>query len=160
MLTNRNDIGPGTELQGFILYNDGAGNWSFWTGDGDPGWPAVAGPPVEVGIWQHLAISFDAATNTKTLYFNGSEFDSATDQGYVPNDLRDLHIGGGGDLGTEFRFDGLIDDVGLWDRALSGAEIQNVMTYGVPEPSTLILLATFALSGLGVYGWRRRPRGS
>lgn len=158
-LTNRNDIGPGTELQGFILYNAG-GTWSFWTGDGDPGWPALNGPSVDVGAWQHLAISFDAATGTKKIYFNGTEFASATDQGYVPNDLRELHIGGGGDLGLDFRFDGLIDDVGLWDRALSETEIQGVMVNGVPEPSTVALLATLALSALGVWGWRKWGRGS
>ncbi len=39
VFTSRNDVGPNTELEGFILYNDSGGNWSFWTGDGDPGWP-------------------------------------------------------------------------------------------------------------------------
>ncbi len=154
-LTNRNDVGPGVDLQGFILYN-ASGTWSFWTGDGDPGWPGLNGAPVEVGEWQHLAISFDADTNTKKIFFNGTETASAIDQGYVPNDLRELHIGGGGDLGVDFRFDGLIDDVGLWDRALSETEIQDVMANGVPEPSTVVLLSTLALFGLGAYGWRRR----
>jgi hypothetical protein len=86
---------------------------------------------VETGVWQHLAISFDVGTNTKTLYVNGVEAAVATDQGYMPNTQQELHIGGGGDLGNEFRFMGSIDDIGLWDEALDVAAIVDVMENGV-----------------------------
>ena len=131
VVTNRYDIGPGQNIQGFIIYNDNNGNWAFWTGDGDPMWPQVIGPPVELNTWQHLAISFDSETMTKTLYVNGEEVASATDQGYVPNSGMDLHIGGGGDMGDQFRFVGLIDDVALFDEALSQEDIQDIMENGI-----------------------------
>jgi len=65
-------------------------------------------------------------------------------------------------------FDGLIDDTGIWDRALSVHEIQQLYYGGlqgidlahasivdVPEPATMMLL-TAAVGGLGAYVRRRR----
>jgi len=130
LVTSRHDIGPNVDLRGYILYNDAGGIWNYWTGDGNPGWAGLAGPPVEVGVWQHLAISFDAETMTKRLFVNGVEVASATDQGYVPNQTRDLHIGGGGDMGTQYYFDGSIDDAALWDIALDEGQILDAMDMG------------------------------
>ena len=53
-----------------------------------------------------------------------------------------------------YNFDGLIDDVYIYDRALSPAEVFTLAT--VPEPSTGLLLATGIL-GLAV---SRRRRGA
>jgi hypothetical protein len=75
-------------------------------------------------------------------------------QGVSTNLLRGLHIGGGADDGNSFTWAGRIDDVGFWDTALSQAEIQRVMTGGVPEPGTVWLLG---LSGATLWR-RRRPR--
>ena len=55
------------------------------------------GPSAAMGQWTHLAISFDPATQTKTIYINGTSYDSVTDQGYAPNSSQPLHIGGGED---------------------------------------------------------------
>ena len=131
VVTNRQDP---VENRGFILYSNNSGNWSFWTGDGGSGWDTLDGPAVNVDTWQHLTISYDAATDTKRLYVNGVL--EASDTGgnqYLPNQIRDLHIGGGGDLGDEFRFAGQIDDVALFDAALDLTAIQTYMANGVPE---------------------------
>ena len=133
VVTSRNDIGPAVETQGYIIYNDAGGSWAFWTGHGVAGWPGVPGLPVVLGEWQHVAITYDFDTMTKTLYLDGSEIGIATDQGYVPNIANALHIGGGGDQGNEFRFMGSIDDVGLWDEALSLEDIQDVMENGISD---------------------------
>ncbi len=134
-VTNRYDINTGEETQGFVLYNDNNGNWAFWTGIGptlgNPPWAVLAGPPVEVDAWQHVAISFDADTGTKAMYVNGELVASTTDQPYVPNTFRDLHIGGGGDMGDQYRFVGCLDDVALWDEALTAEQIQDVMENGI-----------------------------
>ncbi len=139
VITSRQDINLGAQTQGYIIYNDANGNWAFWTGQGAPGWPGVVGPTVIVDEWQHLAISYDAETTTKKLYFDGVEMAAATDQIYVPNDLQNLHIGSGGDLGDQFHFSGLIDDVGLWDEALSAEDIQEVMENGIGGGTVEIL---------------------
>jgi hypothetical protein len=39
-----------------------------------------------------------------------------------------------------------MDDLGIWDNALTQSQIQNVMTHGVPEPATLALLALGGLA--------------
>jgi hypothetical protein len=65
--------------------------------------------------------------------------------GVSPNALRDIHIGSGQDDGRNFYWNGQIDDVIMYDEALSAAQIQNVMTNSVPEPSStgLMVLAAF-----------------
>ena len=45
-VTSRDDVGGGVSTHGFILYNNNAGNWDFWTGDGDPGWDTLTGAAV------------------------------------------------------------------------------------------------------------------
>ncbi|MBN1417298.1 MAG: IPT/TIG domain-containing protein [Planctomycetes bacterium] len=152
VITSRHDQGPNEDLRGYILYNDTNGSWAFWTGDGDPGWAGLIGPSVEVGAWQHLAISYDAGTGKKTIFFNGEEYISVFDQGYVPNEVQNLHIGAGADLGDQFRFLGNIDDVGLYDRALTEEDVQCVMDEGVAgcviiEPPSPIVASVQPSSG-------------
>jgi len=141
VITSRQDVNAGAETQGYILYNDAAGNWAFWTGQG-PGllWGNLAGPPVAVDVWQHVAITFDSETNAKRLYVDAIEVAATDLDGYAPNMARDLHIGAGADLGDQFRFAGNIDDVGLWDEELAEDEIRDVMENGIdsePQPEGL-----------------------
>ena len=139
VVTSRFDDNPN---HGYVLYNSSSGNWQFWTGTGfGGGWDILSGPPVITDVWQHLAISFDDATNTKSLWVNGQEVASTTGQDYGPNPTTDLHIGAGGDLGNEFFFDGVIDDAALYDVALDASSIQSIMDNGVPDSSAVAFAA-------------------
>ena len=132
VITSRDDAFP--DLAGYILYSTPGGIWQFWTGPGvgAGGWDGVDGPAVEAGEWVHLAISFDAESNEKVLWVNGEPFsDEGAGAGYSPNGVKDLHIGGGADSGTEFRFKGNIDDVGVFNEVLSQAQIMSIMANGV-----------------------------
>lgn len=159
-ITNRDDVGPAVSTHGFILYLNPAGTWDFWTGDGDTGWDSLAGDAAVTSTWTHLAISYDATTDTKTLWVNGvaSATDNIPQSGptqYSPNgtgESENLHLGSGGDAGNEFQFDGLIDDVGLWDGVLNEAVIQSVMDNGVAggQPDPFIsadTVVTYTLAG-------------
>ena len=149
-ITSRDDVGGGVSTHGYIIYHNPAGNWDFWTGDGDAGWDGLAGDLVAINTWTHLAITYDAGTDTKTLYVNGavSASDNVTPVSgaqYSPNgtvEMEILHIGSGQDDGLNFFFDGLIDDVGIWDEALDVAVIQSVMTNGIssglPDPTLFV----------------------
>lgn len=79
----------------------------------------------DVGTWYHFAGTFDG--KTMKVYVNG-ELEGETDNGVpiAPSGL-DLWIGGD-DFGrpTDF-FPGKIDEVRLYDRTLSEADIQKVM---------------------------------
>jgi hypothetical protein len=145
-ITSRDDA-PGLLTHGYILYNNNAGNWDFWTGDGDPGWDGLAGSAVTISTWTHLAITYDAGTDTKTLWIDGvsSATDNVPQSGptqYALNgtvEMENLHIGAGQDDGLNFYFDGLIDDVGVWNEALDQATIQSIMANGIssglPDPT-------------------------
>ena len=80
--------------------------------------------------WVHLAISYDADTTTRKMFLDGVEVINQL-QGVSANSVRDLHIGGGADDGNSFRWIGGLDDVGFFRKALTDAEIQQVMTGGV-----------------------------
>jgi len=143
-ITNRDDVSSGAETHGWVIYNDNAGNWSFWNGRGvGQSWHQLDGGPVQTGTWTHLAISYDSTTSTKSLYVNGSPAGSVNAP-FSPNgtQMENLHIGGGGDSGGQFRFDGRIDDIGIFNTALTQSEIMDIMNNGViPEPSAGLLFA-------------------
>jgi hypothetical protein len=75
-------------------------------------------------------------SQTKRLYVNGSlaASNSAANlySARTAPQSENLHIGSGADSGGSFFFDGLIDDVALWNHALTPAEIEDVMNNGVP----------------------------
>jgi hypothetical protein len=153
VITSRED--NGTSVNGYILYNTPENQWDFWTGGGGgPGaWGRNIGPDGVLNEWTHLAITYDEGTDTKTLFVNGESAAEVAGQGYVPNgttpeNARPFNIGAGEDFGTNFFFNGRIDDVGLFNNVLSGAQIQSVMANGVasvPEPTSVVLLLIGAL---------------
>ena len=88
--------------------------------------------------WTHLAITYNREADTKTLYVNGEEdavFEGppTVDQvsSYNRNSIRPFNIGAGEDTGTNFFFNGIIDDVSLWDETLSQDSIQTIAERGV-----------------------------
>ena len=94
---------------------------------------SISAPQVYDGGWHHVAATYDSATSTKTLYFDGGVIGSTA--------VGDLNVGGvnfrlGNTNFGEF-FSGSIDDVRVYDTALSAPEI---MALAIPEPSSFVLL--------------------
>ncbi len=77
-----------------------------------------------VGQWQHVAATFDGAT--ARFYVNGVPAASMPFAGNV-GDTNTWRVGAYGATPTGF-FDGLIDEVRIYDRALSASELQDDMS--------------------------------
>jgi hypothetical protein len=130
-VTSRHDLNP--DSQGYLIYdNQPDGVWTFWSGNGtvDGNWQALNGPPVNLGEWEHIAITYDNEQEIKQLYING-ELAVESNDSVFPNDTTPFNIGAGQDFGAGFWFVGDLDDIGLWDGALSEEDILKAMEQGV-----------------------------
>ncbi len=94
--------------------------------------------PVPTGQWIHVAATLDDATGAMRIYVNGSQ---ATQAVTAVRPFRDLDpasnpgIGIGNHAGYpntphNFPFNGLIDELSVYDRALSASEIQAISAAG------------------------------
>jgi hypothetical protein len=78
---------------------------------------------VPLNTWTHLALTYDGAT--MRLYVNGTQVSSQARTGNVATSANALRIGGDSVWGEYFN--GLIDEVRVYNRALSASEIQTDM---------------------------------
>lgn len=90
--------------------------------------------PTKLSGWHHVVATYDGSY-TK-LYLDGSQVASQTlaDTGGIKNNNRNFTIGRQSDGG--YNWDGKIDDVRYYDRALVSSEIQTLPAY-TPSPSPL-----------------------
>ena len=119
-----------------------------------------------VGEWSHVVAVWKSGEMHR-IYINGDLGANNDVQAYAGL----LDVDGVWTIGTDRFlsgrwFDGLIDDVGIWTRALSWWEIRGLFQDGlrgidlahasiVPEPSTLLI---WSLGLMGLAWYRRRPR--
>ena len=106
-------------------------------------------------VWRHIAVTYDATTGTTTAYLDGVYAGDMT----VAGDLTasDYIVVGGHRGSTGRNFEGLIDDIGVWNEVLSTGAIEDLaggtaVADVIPEPATLSLL------GLGCLGLLRRRK--
>jgi hypothetical protein len=94
--------------------------------------------------WTHLALTYDGST--LRLYLNGNQVSSGSRTGTIATSTNPLQIGGDSIFGQYFR--GLIDDVRVYNRALSAAEVQQDMNTPVATAPTTIagLVAAYSFN--------------
>jgi hypothetical protein len=125
-ITSRDD-GP---QRGYIIYCTPANTWQFWTGTGS-GWNSAGSPDVEFGEWTHVAATYSGGD--KKLYVNG-ELAGESSAMMTPNTAQVLRIGAGATEGAgNYFFHGMIDDVRVYDRALSAGQVAGL--YGGIDPT-------------------------
>ena len=91
--------------------------------------PYIAGPTASpVSTWTHVAMTYDGVT--LRLYVNGTQVTTRATTGAIQTTNSPLWIGGNQPYG-EF-FNGLIDDVRVYNRALTQTDIQTDMNSPVP----------------------------
>jgi glucose/arabinose dehydrogenase len=95
-------------------------------GDLDTRGPAT----LPANAWTHLAATYDGAT--LRLYVNGTQASSRAVPGSMVASTGALRIGGNSVWGEWFA--GLIDEIRIYNRALSATEVQNDMNTSVGAP--------------------------
>ncbi len=100
----------------------------------------------QVGTWHHVAYTNDGGTQAQSVYFDGVLVIGPGAGGNAGgmNVNNALAIGTSNNSGS---FNGMLDEVRIYNTLLTQAEIQTAMTL-VPEPTTATFAGLLALSGL------------
>jgi len=85
------------------------------------------------GVWQHIALTYDKASGIAVLYINGTTVSQANLGSFTPQtSFGNLLLGGRTTYGSVSNpntlFSGGMDEFGIYNRALSAAEIQAICT--------------------------------
>ena len=85
---------------------------------------------IPLNAWTHLAATYDAATSIMRYYVNGVQVGTTAGNGSINVDDGALRIGGNNSApaGQGEFYRGLIDEVRVYNRALTAAEITTDMT--------------------------------
>jgi hypothetical protein len=117
----------------FHFLNGNSDNWDFAGYDG-----AKRFPHMYDGQWHLVTFTYDAVTKIGTVYRDGVQFDQKTNESiaFTPNHITQLVVGGFqqaiGAQGTYAQntwmsgFPGALDNIRLYNKALTAAEVQNL----------------------------------
>jgi hypothetical protein len=113
----------------YTLYaHDNAPRPAAYINNGGPDLDVLGTVALPVNAWTHLAMTYDGAT--MRLYMNGTLAATRSATGNILATADPLRIGGNAPWGEYFA--GQIDDVRIYNRALTEAEIQTDMNTNVP----------------------------
>jgi hypothetical protein len=111
-------------------YENGLGAGNLWASvhdtDGQEHLISARGGTLAANIFQHVALSYDKVSGIARLFCNGTIVAEQNLGHFTPQTSYDFYIGQrpAGDVSCSFS--GLMDEVGIYNRALSAAEIQDI----------------------------------
>lgn len=89
-------------------------------------------PDVNTGEWYHAVATRDGSTGDMKLYINGSQAASGTnDSGTIPA-INNDRIAGRATDGTLLNFNGIIDDVRIYDTVLTSEQVNQIYQATIP----------------------------
>ncbi len=114
-----------TDFRSWVLQYANAGNQYVWgTHDGAPGIAVDLMP----NVWQHVAVTRDAATRQNRVYLNGELLGTTTGTSDITYDgSQFFRLGTWGGFGAPRNWEGMLDEVRIHGRPLTQAEIQAVV---------------------------------
>jgi len=108
------------------------------------------------GSWHHVVMTMQVADQIVLIYADDSVLTPThDDSGTLPNSIQSstvpVTIGAFGDVGLFF--DGMIDEVGIWDRVLTSGEVTELWNGGdgLPYPFPAAAVVTRSLGGGATY---------
>jgi hypothetical protein len=117
---------PGTLSYALYATGDDSSPIAWW---GSRGLGTPAAQAMQTGVWKHLAVVGDGAA--MRFYVNGVQVASRSLPSALSPSANPLRIGGNSVWSGEF-FDGVIDDVRVYNRALSASEVLTDRDTAVP----------------------------
>jgi alpha-tubulin suppressor-like RCC1 family protein len=111
----------------------GAGNLfsDLHGADGQVHWIMAPGGTITANTFQHVALTYDKGTGVATLYCNGAVVAQQTLGSFTPLTSYDFYIGRRpAAIGSVHSFSGSIDELSVYSRPLSVAEIQSIYNAG------------------------------
>jgi hypothetical protein len=86
---------------------------------------------LSLGVWQHVAVTYDSASGNSKIYYNGTPIAGQNLGSFIPQTTYALYLGKRiSGPGTGSYFQGAIDEVSLYARALSDSEILDIYGAG------------------------------
>ena len=92
------------------------------------GYSHNTGYTVPINQWVHVAATFDGTTSN--VYINGVLIATKAITATIPTN--NLNLGIGCDIGSGYTFSGKLDEVRIWNRALTLSDIQTNMNCEIP----------------------------
>jgi hypothetical protein len=128
----RGDNRPG--LDPYVLSMQGNNNLRFYIED-ESGNFAFVGTNINYNQWYHVAATWDGESGIMKLYINGQLASQTVTAvrpfgDLIPEDSPGVGIGNLNDGQNNFPFTGDIDEISLYNRALTAAEVQAIYNAG------------------------------
>ena len=101
-------------------------NLEFRAKIGGSGYTEKTVETISKDVWTHVGLIFDGTD--MIFHINGVKVKEVSHPGIMNTDIRFLSIGSS--LGTNYHFNGTIDEISVWNRALSPEEIKTLYEVG------------------------------
>ncbi|MEA2346196.1 MAG: large repetitive protein, partial [Thermoanaerobaculia bacterium] len=123
-------LGTGVE-NSFLVFIAADGTMGAGVGDGTSTDMMATTTAPTTGVWHHFAYVYDSAGTAQALYLDGALINAATTSKVIAYDTNPLLIGAQSDNSTlNSFFSGGIDELTIYNRALSATEIQTIFGAG------------------------------
>lgn len=121
-------------MDSYAIFSDASNIFSFYGYAGGADIIANSAVPLPLNRWTHFAVTYDSSS--LKMYLNGTLVLGRPLSGVVSYDSSPVLIGADDDSSNEqysFFFNGTVDEVKIWNKALSAADIQAEYLAGLTD---------------------------